>query len=121
MARHVLLVEDQAETANDVRKFLQKHNYTVDIVESGEEALQKIQASAPSLVVLDIMLKGKMNGIEVLKHLRYSKLRLPIIMLTQLGDVKLEEDAINLGADDYMLKSRGVGVLVSRIEAVLRN
>jgi DNA-binding response OmpR family regulator len=118
MAERILVVEDERITAQDIRIFLKKKKFEVETVPTGEQALEKIVSFQPSLVILDILLPG-INGFEVLRQIRTFYPTLSVIMLTKLSDVEAEEQALELRADDYMMKSRGLKVLSRRIEAVL--
>ena len=69
--KSILIVEDEKIIAEDVRNTLEKFNYIIpDIVTSGEKAIQKAREIKPDLILMDIMIEGKMNGIEAAKRIR---------------------------------------------------
>jgi DNA-binding response OmpR family regulator len=85
----------------------------------GDEALGKIQAQAPDLLILDVMLPG-MNGFEICRSLRQQNSSLPILMLTAKGQEMDKVTGLQLGADDYVTKPFGIRELIARAQALLR-
>ncbi|MDT0449364.1 response regulator transcription factor [Streptomyces hesseae] len=117
---HILVVEDDPTVAEVVTGYLQKAGHTVTRTENGEAALTEAARHRPDLVVLDLMLPGGLDGLEVCRALRRTHDHLPVIMLTARGD---EEDRIlglEVGADDYVTKPFSPRELVLRVESVLR-
>jgi two-component system phosphate regulon response regulator PhoB len=122
MARErILVVDDEPDILELVQYNLQKDNYDVVSVLSGEEALARVQTSPPDLVVLDLMLPG-MDGLEVCKQLKQEPrtAAIPLIMLTARGEEADVVAGLELGADDYLTKPFSPRVLLARIKAVLR-
>ncbi len=122
MNRHntILLIEDEEDIQQLVSYNLVKHGYAPVCADSGEDGLRKLQP-LPDLILLDIMLPG-MDGLSVLKRLKEEAetALVPVIMLTARGE---EEDivaALNMGADDYIVKPFSPRVLLARVEAVIR-
>jgi two-component system phosphate regulon response regulator PhoB len=106
MARErILVVDDEPDILELVQYNLQKDNYDVVSVLSGEEALARVQTSPPDLVVLDLMLPG-MDGLEVCKQLKQEPrtAAIPLIMLTARGEEADVVAGLELGADDYLTK-----------------
>jgi len=89
------------------------------VAANGEEALQKIMAGQPDLLVLDVLMP-RVDGREVLRQLRQSGNWIPIILLTQVGEASERAMALEEGADDYLNKPFDPHELVARIRAVLR-
>ena len=89
------------------------------VASNGEEALQKIAALHPDLLVLDVLMP-RLDGREVLRQLRQSGNWIPIILLTQVGEASERAMALEEGADDYLNKPFDPHELVARIRAVLR-
>jgi len=119
MAADTILVVDDEELVQElIRLYLEKEGYRVIGARDGEEALAKLRAYGPGLVILDIMLP-KMDGWAVCREIR-KNMTTPIIMLT----AKVEEFdrvlGLELGADDYVCKPFSPVELVARIKAVLR-
>ena len=100
----IMIVEDEWITADDIRMSLQSLGYTVSsVVSSGEEAIQKAEKDKPDLVLMDIMLKGKMDGIEAASQIR-SCYNIPIIYLTAYADEKILERAKITEPFGYIVK-----------------
>jgi len=82
----ILVVEDESIVAKDIQNSLKKLGYTVPtIVASGEKAIEEVEQSRPDLILMDIMLKGKINGIETANTIR-TKYDIPVIFLTAYAD-----------------------------------
>jgi len=91
--KRILVVEDERLIAEDIRRSLQNLGYSVTSVEnSGENAIKKAQENKPDLVLMDIVLKGKMDGIEAAEQI-HSLLDIPIVFLTSYSDEKILERA----------------------------
>lgn len=116
--RHVLVVEDDDDTAEVVCAVLEEAGYNAIAVERGAEALQEIAAMMPDLVLLDINLPD-INGLEVLRQVR-SHSFLPMIVLSGFTKERDKVVALEAGADDYMAKPFSPEELVARIGALLR-
>ena len=116
---HILLVEDEPELLDKLRSLLESENYTVESSMDGEDALDKIWNENHDLILLDIMLP-RLDGLEVLKSIRESAIKTPVLMLTAKGDVEDKVRGLNLGADDYLAKPFSVAELLARVRALLR-
>ena len=102
--KSILIVEDEKIIAEDVRNTLEKFNYIIpDIVTSGEKAIQKAREIKPDLILMDIMIEGKMNGIEAAKHI-YRELSIPIVFLTAYADENTLELAAESSPFGYLIK-----------------
>jgi two-component system, response regulator PdtaR len=85
-AAKILVVEDERITGEDIKMGLESAGYTVPaIVSSGEEAIQEVEKFLPDLVLMDIRLRGEMDGIEAAEHIR-SRFKIPVIYLTAFSD-----------------------------------
>jgi PAS domain S-box-containing protein len=118
----LLIVDDIAENRDMLSRRLERRGYLVECAEDGQSALNIIASKPIALVLLDVMMPG-MSGLEVLQEIRkfYSRLALPVIMVTALSDnVKIEE-ALRLGANDYVTKPVDFAVALARIEVVEAN
>jgi DNA-binding response OmpR family regulator len=115
----ILLVEDEALISSFIEKGLRAEGHTVDCVDRGDRALDRIQLTNPDLVVLDVMLPG-MDGFEVLGALRAVDPQLPVVMLTARGEIADRVRGLDLGATDYMVKPFAFAELSARIRAHLR-
>jgi two-component system response regulator CpxR len=114
----ILVVDDDAELAGLVSRFLQKDGYTVTSVHDGESGLAEALSGRFELLVLDVMLPG-LDGFSVLRKLR-EKSQMPVIMLTARGQDIDRITGLELGADDYLPKPFNPHELVARIKAIFR-
>jgi DNA-binding response OmpR family regulator len=115
----VLVVEDERRVASFVSRALRENSYTVDLAETGERALEMATATPYDSILLDIRLPG-LNGIQVCRELRESKIDTPIVMLTARGLVEQRVEGLDAGADDYLTKPFAVAELLARVRAVTR-
>jgi two-component system response regulator RegX3 len=114
----ILVVDDEQSYRDALSVALQREGFGVDTAADGIEAIERFEASRPSLVLLDVMLP-KMSGIDVCREIR-SRSRVPIIMVTARN---AEIDAVvglEVGADDYVSKPFRLRELVARVRAALR-
>src|SRR3954447_14559998 len=117
----VLIVEDDPDIADLVRRYLKKDGFDVEVQNSGAEALTAISARPPDLVVLDLMLP-QVNGLEICRRVRADEktASIPIIMVTARAEESERIAGLDLGADDYLAKPFSRGERVPRGRAVLR-
>lgn len=115
----ILLVDDEPAITDNLAPFLQRAGFSVTVAHTGEDALARVRAGSPDLVVLDVLLPG-MDGRAVLRQVRHEKRQVPIILLTQVGESGERTMALEEGADDYLNKPFDPHELVARIRAVLR-
>src|SRR5258708_29632180 len=116
--KYILVVDDEPNIREFVRRSLEKHGFKVKLAANGWEALAEFEQTTFILVILDIMMP-QMNGLEVCRRIRQTSI-VPIIILTALGEEADKIAALNQGADDYLTKPFGVGELLARLQAVLR-
>lgn len=115
----ILLVEDEVALREGVTFQLERAEYTVVAVESGEQALTQIPRISPDLVLLDINLPG-IDGLEVCQKLRAGGYNLPVLLLTARGEEIDRVVGLEVGADDYIVKPFSSRELLARIKAHLR-
>ncbi|ADJ50330.1 two-component system response regulator [Amycolatopsis mediterranei S699] len=115
----LLIVEDEREFAETLRRGLVAEGFTADVAHTGREGLWRATEHAYDVVVLDIMLP-ELSGYEVLKRLRAAENWTPVLMLTAKDGEYDEADAFDLGADDYLSKPFSFVVLIARLRALLR-
>jgi len=103
----LLLVEDDALTIRLYQKALQQEDFVIDTAENGEEGLEKLKKNKPTLILLDIMMP-KMDGIELLQELKSNPdtKDIPVIVLTNLSGSKDAENALEIGAVKFIVKSK---------------
>ncbi len=114
----VLVVDDEKSLREFVRRNLEARGYKVLNAANGLEALAVFENGQVDLVILDIMMPH-LDGLETARRIRAGS-RVPIIILTAMGEEADKVRAFALGADDYLTKPFGVGELLGRIQAVLR-
>jgi two-component system, OmpR family, response regulator MprA len=114
----VLVVEDDAEIADVLRRFLRQEGHEVRTAVDGEEALPAASEFVPDLVILDLGLPG-LDGVEVCRHLRAGG-DVPILILTARTELDDRVEGLDSGADDYLMKPFERQELLARIRALLR-
>ncbi len=114
----IVFVEDDAAIGRLIADFLSRHDMSVHIEPRGDTALAVIEAQQPDLVMLDIMLPG-LDGLSVCRELR-PRFNGPIVMLTALDSDMNQILGLELGANDYILKTTPPAVLLARLRVQLR-
>jgi two-component system KDP operon response regulator KdpE len=115
----VLVVDDEPEIRRALRTGLGYHHFEVRAVARGEEALELVGGWRPDVVLVDMGLPA-MSGFEVLARLRDRGCRAAVIVVSVMPDERDKVRALDLGADDYVVKPFGMQELMARIRAVLR-
>jgi two-component system OmpR family response regulator len=115
----VLLIEDDKETADEIRAELGHHDFTVDWAADGIEGLDKARSGGAEVMIVDRMLPG-MDGLTIIEALRREGIRTPVLVLSALGRVDDRVRGLRAGGDDYLTKPFATVELVARIEALLR-
>ena len=115
----ILIVEDNHAMLKMLKSILEKEKFIVDLAEDGEVAFSKGKNNKYDLILLDLMLPKK-SGFEVIKGLRACKILTPILVVSAMMNVEDRVTAINLGADDYLVKNFAVSELVARIKGLIR-
>jgi DNA-binding response OmpR family regulator len=115
----VLLVEDEVELAESLRRGLTNEGFVVDVAHDGITGGWLARENPYDVVVLDLMLPGR-NGYAVLEDLRAAENWVPVLMLTAKDGEYDQTDAFDLGADDYLTKPFSFLVLVARLRALIR-
>lgn len=115
---HIMAVDDDKEILRILKRILELEGYDVAVAPDGGSALELLEEWQPDLVILDIIMPG-LDGFQTLKRIR-QRSSIPIIMLTAKCDVTTLNDALALGADDYVRKPFATRELVARVQAKLR-
>lgn len=115
----VLIAEDDVALAAFLQRGLGAEQYSVDVAGDGEEADRLATKHDYDLLILDLTLP-RLNGLEVLKHVRKNNSNVPIMVLTGRGRVEDRVQALDLGADDYVMKPFAFSELSARVRALLR-
>ena len=114
----VLLIDDDRRHSALLGAYCLRFDIEVDCAFYGEQGMEKLAATRPDLLLLDVMLPGK-DGFTLCREIR-RRSRVPIIMLTARGDMLDRVTGLELGADDYISKPFEPRELVARIQTVLR-
>jgi two-component system KDP operon response regulator KdpE len=115
---HVLVVDDERQIIRGLKVVLRRAGYEVETAGSKEEALDALSVRPPDAIVLDLVLPDG-SGVDVCREVRGWS-RLPIVVLSALGDEREKVKALDAGADDYVTKPFGTEELLARLRAVLR-
>lgn len=115
----VLLIEDDTLTARGIEALLKKGGISVDSTSFGQYGLEVGKVYDYDGIILDLMLPD-INGTEVIRRLRASSVKTPVIVLSGLSDCKDKVGCLDIGADDYVTKPFDGKELVSRVQAVIR-
>ena len=115
---HILVVDDHSEIRDLLKRFLEQHGMRVSCARDGKEMKWLLDEREFDLLVLDLMMPGE-DGLTLCRELRV-KSRLPIIMLTAMGEETDRIIGLEMGADDYLAKPFNPRELLARIKAVMR-
>jgi two-component system, OmpR family, response regulator len=115
----VLIVEDEPKMAALVARALREEGHRADTTGRGEDALWMASAVSYDAIILDVMLPG-LDGVEVLRRLRFDEIWTPVLMLTARDAVSDRVGGLDAGADDYLTKPFVFSELLARLRAVAR-
>jgi two-component system cell cycle response regulator CtrA len=115
----VLLVEDDFSTAQSIEMMLKSEGMVVDATDLGEDGLEIGKLYDYDIIILDLMLPD-MDGMEVLRRLRHSRVKTPVMILSGLSQAENKVKGLGNGADDYLTKPFDKSELVARIHAIIR-
>lgn len=115
----LLLAEDERSLARAVGALLERSHYAVDVVYDGAEALEYLDSNNYDGVILDRMMP-KVDGLTVLRRIRQAGNRVPVLLLTALGEVEDKVEGLDAGANDYLAKPFATAELLARIRAMTR-
>ncbi len=116
----ILIVEDEHKIANALKTGLEQHSYAVDVTYDGDSGLAMASTEPYDLLILDIMMPGKVDGLGIVRALRADNNHVPILMLTAKDKVLDRAFGLNTGADDYLVKPFAFVELIARVRALLR-
>jgi two-component system, OmpR family, KDP operon response regulator KdpE len=119
MTTRVLVVDDEAEVRNAIRRGLELMGYVVETAADGVDGVAKVETWRPDVVLLDLAMP-RMGGLRALSEIR-SWSTVPIIVLSVMGEEADKVRALDAGADDYLTKPFGVQELNARIRVALRH
>ena len=119
MSRRILLVEDDADTADYILKGLREAGFTAEHVADGRDGLYMASSSDFDAIVMDRMVPG-MDGLSVTKAVRAAGVETPILILSALAHLDERVNGLRAGADDYLTKPFGFSELAARLENLMR-
>jgi DNA-binding response OmpR family regulator len=119
MKLNILLLEDDPKLANEIKLYFIAKKYTCDLAYDGQAVFTLIPANKYDIMILDINVPS-VSGLEVCRRVRLEDRSTPILMLTAFGDVNDKVEALNIGADDYLVKPFHFDELTARINALIR-
>ncbi len=115
----VLIVEDHAPLRRSLEQGLREEDFVVESAADGEEGLWLAENSRPDMIILDLMIP-KVDGLTLLRRLRRSDHRTPVLILTARDAVEDRVRGLDLGADDYLPKPFSFEELLARVRALCR-
>lgn len=115
----VLVIEDDEEAAEFLRRGLEEHGWTVDRAASGPDGLHLATTESYNVMIVDRMLPG-MDGLHIVELLRKEGNRTPVLILSALGRVDERVRGLRSGGDDYLTKPFAFSELLARLESLLR-
>jgi DNA-binding response OmpR family regulator len=115
----ILVIEDDKKVAGFIEQGLKQENHAVDVVCDGETAAFQVENFHYDLVILDLMLP-RLPGLQVLQRIRQKNAALPVLILTARSDLQDKVEALDSGADDYLIKPFAYAELSARVRALIR-
>src|SRR5689334_20182960 len=116
----ILIVEDEHKIASALQRGLQQEHYAVDVSYDGKDGLGMALTEPYDLMILDRMLPGIQDGLEICAAVREKNIQTPILMLTARDQLRDRVSGLNSGADDYLVKPFAFEELLARVRALLR-
>lgn len=116
----LLIIEDERKIARALKLGFEQERAVVEVYHDGQEGLSAALGDEYDVIVLDRMLPGGMDGLEICEKIRGEGVQTPIIMLTAKGQIRDRVAGLNAGADDYLTKPFSFEELLARVRALLR-
>ena len=116
----VLVVEDEEKIAQFLRKGLTEKGYSVEAVADADRALERLEGGEYDLLILDLLLPGSRDGIELCREIRARGIPSKVLMLTARDSVENKIEGLDAGADDYLVKPFSFRELLARLRALTR-
>lgn len=116
----ILVVEDEHKIANALKRGLEQEKYAVDVEYDADNGLGAALSQAYDAMVIDRMLPGSIEGLDICREVRERGIHTPILLLTARDQVRDRVEGLNAGADDYLIKPFSFEELLARIRALMR-
>lgn len=120
ISMRILIIEDEHKIANAIMQGLVQENYAVDVEYDGDSGLGSALSFSYDVMVVDRMLPGTIDGIEITRQVRAAGIHTPILMLTAKDQIRDKVEGLNAGADDYLVKPFSFEELLARLRALMR-
>ncbi len=118
-SRRILVIEDDAETAEQIADSLRTNGYDVDLAADGDEGVKRGLSVPYAVMTIDRMLPG-IDGIEIIRRLREAGVATPALIISALGEVDDRVRGLRAGGDDYLVKPFAYTEMLARVEALAR-
>jgi DNA-binding response OmpR family regulator len=116
----ILVVEDEHKIANAIKTGLQQESYAVDLEYDADSGLGAALNESYDVIVLDRMLPGSLEGLDICRQVRAAGIHTPILLLTAKDQTRDRVEGLNHGADDYLVKPFSFEELLARVRALMR-
>lgn len=116
----ILIVEDEQKIAKALRQGLTQEKFAVDLEFDADSGLGAALNEPYDLMIIDRMLPGSMEGLDIIKEVRSQQIKTPVLLLTAKGQVHERVSGLDAGADDYLVKPFAFDELLARVRALLR-
>jgi len=116
---HILLIEDDRETAEFIRKGMLQSGQQIDLADNGHDGFEFASSGSYDVLVIDRMLPG-LDGLSIIRELRQLNILTPTLILSALGDVDHRVEGLQAGGDDYLVKPYAFTELLARLQALVR-
>jgi DNA-binding response OmpR family regulator len=116
----ILVVEDEHKIAGAIKRGLEQERYAVDVAYDADSGLSMALTEEYDILILDRMLPGLIEGVDIAKEVRANGIHTPILFLTAKDSVGDRVAGLNAGADDYLIKPFAFEELIARVHALLR-
>lgn len=116
----ILLIEDEQKIAHALKRGLEQETYAVDVAYDGQDGYGRAMVGKYDLMILDRMLPGIKDGLDICRAVRAAKMHQPILLLTARDATRDRVEGLDSGADDYLVKPFSFEELLARVRALLR-
>lgn len=115
-----MVIEDEHKIAGAIKRGLAQENYAVDVEYDSDAGLGAALSESYDVMIIDRMLPGSMEGLQICQEIRKNNIHTPILLLTAKDQIRDRVDGLNAGADDYLIKPFSFEELLARVRALMR-
>lgn len=116
----ILVIEDEHKIARALNRALEQEGYAVDVEYDGTAGVAMATTEPYDAAIIDRMIPGSHNGLEIVRAMRAANIHTPVLFLTAMASVQDRTDGLDSGADDYLIKPFALEELLARVRALLR-